>query len=271
MFRSNNLIWFFGLFGRDLRYIGNDDLRDDPWNLWRTTPPRDLDLNHNPPRVTLRSRVKVRQRSPPTSNPSFLGNVSGMPGARKGGGGGGAGGKKPGHGSPARRPPLPQGPSGSPHTDGGSCSNTRMSHNKEAVPRDANLGNVEKHGLRRSTTNSNCEAVGNNVGLGAVGKHGHHSSTSNLSASPRSGGAGATSGSASRRSGGSGAIKGSGSPPPLPPPPPCGWRGRRGWKSSRACSTSSRTNLPTSSPLSAGPSAEPSLLRRQVQGHLDEA
>ena len=77
--------------------------------------------------------------------------------------------------------------------------------NTEAVLWDAALGTVEKHGRRRSTSNSNCEAVLRDAGLGAIGKHGHRSSTSNLSTSPRSGG--------------SGDIKGSG-PPPAPPPPP---------------------------------------------------
>ncbi len=65
-----------------------------------------------------------------------------------------------------------------------------MSHNKEAVPRDADLGTVGKHFLRRSTSNPYCEAVGNDAGLWTVEKHGLRSSTSNLSASPRSGGAG---------------------------------------------------------------------------------
>ena len=132
-----------------------------------------------------------------------------MLGARKGGGDG-AGGKMPGDGSP-RRPPPPHGPPGSSHPAGGSPSNTRVSHDTEAVLWDADLVTVEKYGLRRSTSNTNCEAVGN-VGLGAVGKHGHRSSISNLSASPRSGGAGATS--ASPCSGRSGAIK-----DPVPPPP----------------------------------------------------
>ncbi len=113
-----------------------------------------------------------------------------MPG-KKGGGGGGAGGKKPGDGSPARHPPPPSGPPGSSHPAGGASSNTRVSHDTEAVPRDAGLGTVEKHGLRRSTSNSNCEAVLRDAGLGAVGKHGHRSPTSNPSTPPRSGGAGA--------------------------------------------------------------------------------
>ncbi len=134
-----------------------------------------------------------------------------MPG-KKAGGGGGAGGKTPGDGSSARHPPPPSGPPGSSHPAGGSPSNTRVSHNTEAVPRDADLGTVGKHGLRRSTSNSNCEAVLRDAGLGAVEKHGHRSSTSNISASPRSGGMGATS-SASPRSDGAGATKGSGSPP----------------------------------------------------------
>ncbi len=133
-----------------------------------------------------------------------------MPG-KKGGGGGGAGGKKPSDGSPARHPPPPSGPPGSSHPAGGASSNTRVSHNTEAVPRDADLGTVGKHGRRRSISNSNCEAVLRDAGLGAVGKHGHRSPTSNLSASPRSSDAGATSTSPS--SGGAGATKGSGSPP----------------------------------------------------------
>ncbi len=54
------LIWFFGLFGRD-QYSSDDDLQDDPRDLPGVTPPRDLDLNLNTPKVTLRSRVKVRQ------------------------------------------------------------------------------------------------------------------------------------------------------------------------------------------------------------------
>ena len=64
-----------------------------------------------------------------------------MPGKKVGGGGGGGGadGKKPGDGAPDRHPPLPSGPPGSLHPAGGSRSNTRVSHNKDAVLRDADL------------------------------------------------------------------------------------------------------------------------------------
>ncbi len=169
---------------------GNGDLQDDPRDLPDVFPTRDLDLNLNPPRVALRPREQVRQRSPPTLSSSFDGgDVSTMPGAKKGGGGG-AGGNKPGVGSP-RRPPPPQGPPGSSHPAGGSPSNTRVSHNTEAVLRDADLGTVGKHGLRRTTSNTNCEAAGNGAGLGTVEKHGLRSSTSNPSTPPRSGEAGA--------------------------------------------------------------------------------
>ncbi len=113
-----------------------------------------------------------------------------MPGPKKGGGGS-VGGRKPGDRSPARRPPPPQGPPGSPHPAGGSPSNTRVSHYKEAVPRDADLGTVEKHDLRRTTYDPNCEAAGNGAGLGTVEKHGLCSPTSNPSTPPCSGGAGA--------------------------------------------------------------------------------
>ena len=113
-----------------------------------------------------------------------------MFGKKSGGGGGSTGGKKPGNESPARRLPTPSCPPGSPHPVGGSLSNTRVSHNKEAVLQDADLGTFGKHGLCRSISNSNSEAVGNDAGLGTV-KNGHRSSTSNPSASPHSGGAGA--------------------------------------------------------------------------------
>ena len=94
---------------------------------------------------------------------------------------------------------------------------TRVSHNKEAVLQDADLGTVGKHGLCRSISNSNSEAVGNDAGLGTV--------KNTVTAVP-----------------------------PPTPPRPLTLAGRTP-SSSMACSTPIRTNWPTSSPSSAGTSS----------------
>ncbi len=175
VFCSEKLIRFLAFldvtFGARATTTSGTTPRDLPKAFSPVTPTS----TSTPTRVTLRSRGQ-QSTPPPSSTSSFSGgDVYEMPG-KKAGGGGGAGGKTP--------------VDGSPHPAGGSPSNTRVSHNTEAVPRGVGLGTVGKHGLRRSTSNPNCEAVLWDAGLGAVGKHGHSSSTSNPSTPPRSGGVG---------------------------------------------------------------------------------
>ncbi len=111
--RKNNL--FFGLFGRHLRFIDNDNLRDYPRDLPRATPPCHHDFNLHSPRVTLWSQVQVRQQFPPHPHRLLLGRQCLQDAWRQEG--------QRWQDNRRRFPrhvsPPPQGPPGSPHSAGG--------------------------------------------------------------------------------------------------------------------------------------------------------